>query len=377
MSCIRAFNRLVTRESGCHIPHKNLFCHIMGRLKTEAAASGARKTRAHPQAAGIQPDAASALGPKRAAANRASVSKATLRRDHGALQAQAGTQGDTNVSMGREAKAEQKTMTVLAKTVRDGQTGTGRSKGRPKRGRAADCTAVELGTAETAGGDVKVMSEDLAVEGEPTQATASQGPTSRRKARPAVKLEEGTEPGSAPQEKRRKIAHKAQVQQDEAASGEHAAAKPKKAAQRKARAGQAVKTEVPDASAQQQEAAPQKKTPAKQKVGRQPKVRAGQAAQAVLPDVSEQHIEAATEDAPAAKTKKGRQRKARAGQAVKAEMPDISCEQSVRSKAAAAPSRRKKRVDAGALPRALLADDKSQQSCIWMIGRKSIFNAQV
>ena len=202
-----------------------------------------------------------------------------------------------------------------------------------------------------------MKSEDLAVEGEPTQATASQGPTSRRKARPAVKLEEGTEPVSAPQEKRRKIAYKAQVQEGEAASGERAAAKPKKAAQRKARAGQAVKTEVPDASAQQQEAAPQKKTPAKQKVGRQPKVRAGQAAKAVLPDVSEQHIEAATEDAPAAKTKKGRQRKARAGLAVKAEMPDISCEESVRSKAAAAPSRRKKRVDAGAL-HAVLADDR-------------------
>ena len=268
-------------------------------------------------------------------------------------------------------------MTVLAKTVRDGQTGTGRSKGRPKRGRAADCTAVELGTAETAGGDVKVMSEDLAVEGEPTQATASQGPTSRRKARPAVKLEEGTEPVSAPQEKRRKVAHKAQVQQDEAASGERTAAKPKKAAQRKARAGQAVKTEAPDASAQQQEAGSEKETTAKQKGGRQPKVRAGQAAQAVLPDISEQQIEAATEGAPTVKAKKGRQRKARAGQAAKAEMPDISCEQSVRSKAAAAPSRRKKRVDAGALPRALLADDKSQQSCICMIGRKSIFNAQV
>ena len=216
--------------------------------------------------------------------------------------------------------------------------------------------------------------EDLAVGVEPAKATALQGPTSRRKARPAVKLGEGTEPGSAPQEKRRKIAHKAQVQEGEAASGERAAAKPKETAQRSARAGEAVKTEAPDASAQQQEAASQKKTPAKQKVGRQPKVRAGQAAKAVLPDVSEQRIEAATEGAPPAKTKKGRQRKARAGLAVKAEMPDISCEQSVRSKAAAAPSRRKKRVDAGAL-HAALADDRSQHSC--QTGGKSRSIAQV
>ena len=135
MSCIRAFNRLRSKESNCHIPHKDLFCHIMGRLRREAAASGAQRTRAHPQAAGIQSDAAKALGPRRAAANRASVSKTSLRRDHGTLQAQAGTQDDTTVSMGGQAKARQRTMTILAKTVMDGQTVVGRSKVRPKRGR--------------------------------------------------------------------------------------------------------------------------------------------------------------------------------------------------------------------------------------------------
>ena len=219
-----------------------------------------------------------------------------------------------------------------------------------------------------------MKSEDLAVEGEPTQATALQGPKSRRKARPAAKLEEGTEPGPAHEEKRQKIAHKAQVQEGDAASGDRAAAKPKKAAQRKARAGQAVKTEAPDASSQQQEAATERETTAKAKAGRQRKVRAGQAVKAALPDVSAQQLEAAMEDAPPAKTKKGRQRKARAGLAMKAEMPEISCEQSVRSKAAAAPSRRKKRVDAGAL-HAALADDRSQHSC--QTGSESRSIAQV
>ena len=190
----------MTRESGCHIPQKTLLCHIIARLKREAAASGAQRIRAHLQAAGSQSDAAEALGPRRAAVTRASASRATLRREQGTLQPKAGSHGDTVVSMGREAKAEQQTMTILAKTVRDGQSGAGRSNGRSKRGRAANCMALEQGTVEAAGGGVK----ELAVKGEPTQAIALQGLTGRRKARPAVEaeLEEGTKPMSASREKR-------------------------------------------------------------------------------------------------------------------------------------------------------------------------------